>query len=80
MIQPEKLGVRHPMCMLVRSKAGVALYHITSEGKKLILKIFENQEDTREIENYLILSKLGIPTIQKMQSCYLIYKLVSNIV
>lgn len=39
MIQPEKLGVRHPMCMLVLSKAGVALYRITSEGKKLILKI-----------------------------------------
>lgn len=63
MIQLEKLGVRHPICTLVRSKAGVTLYCVTSEGKKLILKVFENQEDTREIENYLILSKLGIPTL-----------------
>jgi len=58
-----KLGVRNPVCTLIRSKDGITLYRVESEGKKLILKVFENQEDAREIDNYLMLSKLGIPTL-----------------
>lgn len=58
-----KLGVRNPVCSLIRSKAGISLYRVESEGKKLVLKIFENPEDTREIDNYLMLSKLNIPTL-----------------
>ncbi len=58
-----ELGVRNPVCSLIRSKAGISLYRVESEGKKFILKVFENREDTREIDNYLILSKLGIPTL-----------------
>lgn len=62
-LQLTELGVRNPVCSLVRSKAGISLYRVESEGKKRILKVFENREDTREIDNYLILSKLGIPTL-----------------
>lgn len=58
-----ELGVRNPVCSMIRSKAGISLYRVESEGKKLILKVFEKQEDTREIDNYLLLSKLGIPTL-----------------
>ena len=39
------------------------MYRVESEERKLILKTFDNKEDTREIENYLLLSKLGIPTL-----------------
>ncbi len=62
-LQLPELGVRNPLCSLIRSKAGISVYRVESEGKKLILKVFENQEDAREIDNYLILSKLEIPTL-----------------
>ncbi len=62
-LQLTELGVRNPVCSLICSKSGISLYRVESEGKKLILKVFEKQEDTREIDNYLILSKLGIPTL-----------------
>ena len=62
-LQLTELGVRNPICSLIRSKAGISLYRVESEGKKLILKVFEKLEDAREIDNYLILSKLGIPTL-----------------
>ena len=62
-LQLTELGVRNPVCSLIRSKAGISLYRVESEGKKLILKVFENREDAREIDNYLMLSKLEIPTL-----------------
>ncbi len=62
-LQLTELGVRNPVCSLIRSKAGISLYRVESEGKKLILKVFENQEDAREIDNYLMLAKLKIPTL-----------------
>lgn len=58
-----ELGVRNPVCSLIRSKAGISLYRVESEGRKLILKVFEKQEDAREIDNYLLLSKLEVPTL-----------------
>ena len=62
-LQLTELGVRNPVGSLIRSKARISLYRVESEGKKLILKVFENREDAREIDNYLMLSKLGIPTL-----------------
>ncbi len=59
----EELGIPNPVCSLIRSKAGVSLYRVKSEEKNLILKVFEHPEDTREIQNYRILSKLNIPTL-----------------
>ena len=58
-----ELGVRDPICSLIRSKAGISLYRVKSEGKSFVLKVFEKQEDAREIENYRILSSLGIQTL-----------------
>lgn len=62
-LQLTELGVRNPVCTLIRSKAGISLYRVESEDKKLILKVFENRDDAREIDNYLMLSKLEIPTL-----------------
>lgn len=62
-LQLTELGVRNPVCSLIRSKAGISLYRVEAEGKKLILKVFENQENAREIDNYLLLSELDIPTL-----------------
>lgn len=61
--QLTEMGVRNPVCSLLRAKDGISLYRVESEGKKFILKVFEKQEDTREIDNYLTLSKLGIQTL-----------------
>lgn len=47
-----EMGLPIPSCSLLRSKAGISLYRVETEGKRLILKVFEKQEDTREIENY----------------------------
>lgn len=58
-----EMGIRNPVCSLIRSKAGISLFRVESEGKKFILKIFERLDDAREIDNYLLLSKLGIPTL-----------------
>lgn len=57
------LGMRNTVRSLIRSKDGISLYRVKSEGKSFVLKVFEKQEDTREIENYQILSSLGIPML-----------------
>ena len=61
--QMQVLGTRSPVRSLIRSKDGISLYRVKSEGKSFVLKVFEKQEDTREIENYQILSALGIPIL-----------------
>ena len=48
---------------LIRSKAGVSVYRLEASGKKLVLKMFLNPEDKREISNYRLLGELGIPTL-----------------
>lgn len=62
-LQLAEMGVRTPVCSLIRTKDGISLYRVESEGKKLILKVFERGEDVREIDNYLMLSKLKIQTL-----------------
>ena len=62
-VAESELGLRGPNCSLIRAKAGISLYRVKSEGKSFVLKVFEKQEDVREIENYRILSSLGIPTL-----------------
>lgn len=59
----EGLEIRNPEITLIRSKAGISLYRVTAQGRRLVLKVFEKQEDAREIENYQILSRLDIPTL-----------------
>lgn len=62
-LQLAEMGVRNPVCSLIRSKDKISLYRVESERKKFILKVFEKREDAREIANYLILEKLEIPTL-----------------
>ena len=62
-VAESELGLRGPICSLIRAKAGISLYRVKSESKSFVLKVFEKQEDAREIENYRILSSLGIPTL-----------------
>jgi hypothetical protein len=47
----------------IRSKDGISLYRVKNGSNSYVLKCFENSEYRREIDNYLILRKLGIATI-----------------
>ncbi len=62
-LQLAEMNVRNPRCALLRTKAGISLYRVESEGKRYVLKTFDRQEDAREIENYRLLSALGVPTL-----------------
>lgn len=62
-LQLMEMGVRNPVCSLIRSKAGISLYRVESECRRFVLKVFDNQEDTREIDNYRMLSELKVPTL-----------------
>ena len=62
-IQLAEMGVRVPAISGIRSKKGVHVHKVESEGSRYILKCFDMPEDRREISNYKLLSKLGIPTL-----------------
>jgi len=66
-LQLAEMGVRIPIVNKIRSKAGVHVYRVESEGEKYILKTFDNKEDTREISNYKLLSELDIPTLKMLK-------------
>ena len=59
----QKLDLHVETAELIRSKAGVSVYRLEASGKKLVLKMFLNPEDRREISNYRLLGELGIPTL-----------------
>lgn len=59
----QQLELMPSTCELIRSKAGVSVFRLEASGEKLILKMFENPEDRREIENYRLLGDLRIPTL-----------------
>ncbi len=59
----QKLNLYIKTYELVRSKAGISVFRLETAGEKLILKIFENLEERREIENYQLLRELGIVTL-----------------
>lgn len=61
--QLEKMNFIYDQISDLRSKDGVHLYKIQSNGKHYVLKYFENMESRREIKNYLILQNLNIMTI-----------------
>lgn len=49
---------------LIREKSGVYVYRCLYGGLPAVVKYFENESDRREILNYRILQRHGIPTIQ----------------
>ncbi len=59
----QKLNIDPSTCELIRAKAGVSVFRLQAGDEKLILKMFENLEDRREIANYRLLGELRIPTL-----------------
>lgn len=58
-----ELGLRRPAAALLREKAGIAVYRVTAESGRYILKLYEHESDRREIANYRLMARLGIPTL-----------------
>jgi hypothetical protein len=61
------MGIQIPIVSEIRSKDGIHVYSVDSEGKKYILKVFDNPGDTREINNYELLAALGIPALPMLR-------------
>jgi len=51
---------------LIRAKSGVHVYKCLYDGIPAVVKYFEHESDRREILNYRILARHGIPTIKTL--------------
>lgn len=63
-----KLGIAYDSFSILQNKDGVTVARIASNDKSYVLKCFQKNEHKREIENYRLLSLLGIPTIRVIAS------------
>ena len=59
----EKLNITWQNVTVLQDKDGVTVARVASGGESYVLKCFQNAEFRREIQNYRILSSLGVPTI-----------------
>ena len=59
----EKLGITWQNVTVLQDKDGVTVARVASGGESYVLKCFQNADYRREIQNYQILSSLGVPTI-----------------
>lgn len=61
------LGLKHTEYIAIeeiRNKDGIYLYRVKYKEKNFVLKYFLNHDYKREIGNYVLLKKLGVPTIK----------------
>lgn len=63
-----KLGIACDSISILRDKDGITVARIVSDEKSYVLKCFQKDEHKRELENYRLLSSLGIPTIRVISS------------
>lgn len=64
----EKLNITWQNVTVLQDKDGVTVARVASGGESYVLKCFQNVEFRREIQNYQILSSLGVPTIDVIAS------------
>ena len=79
-LQLAQMGIRIPVVKKICEKAGISVYQVESESEHYVLKVFENLEDRREIENYKMLTSLCIPTLPMLKhtACALLLPDVDN--
>lgn len=63
-----KLGIASNSISILQNKDGVTVARVVSEEKSYVLKCFQKDEHKRELENYRLLTSLGIPTIRVIAS------------
>lgn len=61
--QLSEMNISYETVDEIQSKDGIYVYRIKSGEKSYVIKYFEKEEYRREINNYLILRRLDIPTI-----------------
>lgn len=59
----DQMGIMSDHVEQIWEKDGVSVFRVQSKGKSYVLKYFEKPEYRREVGNYLLLQKLGVPTI-----------------
>lgn len=59
----EKLNITWQNVTVLQDKDGVTVARAASGGETYVVKCFQNADYRREIQNYQILSALGVPTI-----------------
>lgn len=59
----EKLGITWQNVTVLQDKDGVTVARVANGGESYVVKCFQNADYRREIQNYRILSSLGVPTI-----------------
>lgn len=63
-----KLDIPCHSISILHDKDGINVSRVVSNGHSYVLKYFQKDEYKREIENYRLLSSLGIPTIRVIAS------------
>lgn len=58
-----KMNMSYETVSEIQSKDGVYVYRVRSSNEVYVLKYFEKEDYRREINNYLVLQELDIPTI-----------------
>ncbi len=66
-LQLAEMGVRIPVVKPIRVKDGISVYRLESEGERYVLKAFDRPKDRREIENYKLLTSLGVPVLPMLK-------------
>ena len=66
-LQLAEMGVRIPVVTPIRVKDGISVYRVESEGDTYVLKVFDRPQDRREIENYQLLTSLGVPVLPMLK-------------
>ena len=62
----KKLNITWQSVTVLQDKDGVTVARVANGGEAYVVKCFQNADYRREIQNYRILSSLGVPTIGVM--------------
>lgn len=63
-----KLGIICDSFSILQDKDGVTVARIVNNEKSYVMKCFQKEEHKRELENYCLLSSIGIPSIRVIAS------------
>jgi hypothetical protein len=66
--QLEKMKIKYNALTEIRTKDGISVFRVASDGQSYVLKFFANKSDRREIDNYRILNGLDVPTLRMIAS------------
>ncbi len=63
-LELKKMNMEFDELSLIQSKDGISVWRVSCSDESYVLKCFEKEEYKREIQNYRILSELGISSLK----------------